>query len=178
MKSTLNTQADVKSLINILLNQVLDKENYNLTVEGEIHFDECEPDEEGYLIGSFKFIPWGADAFQCMQSLFENTVETDYISIDVTVHNLQEPVEATAPPKKDVTEDNVRTVFNETFLMLDTARSAGAMYVGDNGAYMLDYMDITEAERNTIVAVWTEAFTRDSFIYNEYRGNCMMLHIS
>lgn len=179
MNTVLNTQADVKELINILLNQVLDKENYDMKVEGEIHFDECEPDEEGYVIGNFTFVPWGADAFQVMQSLFENTVEADYISIDVTVHNMQAPIEKTAPPKRDVTEDNVRDVFNESFQTLDNCRSAGAMYVGDNGAYMMDYMDITEAEQNTIIAFWEEAFTRDSFIHHNYDGNGnMILHIS
>jgi len=175
MKTVLNTKASVKSLVNILLNQVLDKENYDLKVEGEIHFDECEPDEPGYVMGNFTFLPWGADAFQCMQSLLETTVDENYISIEVTVHNIQEPIEE---PKLAVTEDNVRTTFDETFKTLDEARSAGSMYVGDNGAFMLDYMDVTEEERNTIVAFWEKSFTRDSFIHHKYDGNNMILHIS
>jgi hypothetical protein len=178
MKSNLKSEADVKNIINILLNQVLDKENYELRVHGEIHFEECEPEELGYVIGSFTFQPWGADAFQCMQTMLENVVQDDYISIELDIENMQEPVEPCKPVYSSITEDNVREHFNRTFSLLDDSRSAGAFYVGDNGAYMCDYMDITPDEVAVITEAWKQAFTGDSFITNEYRGNCLMIHIS
>ena len=178
MKRELKTSADVKSIINILLNQVLEKENYDLKVEAEVHFDECEPTEDGYIMGNATFLPWGADAFNVMQEFLENTVSADYISVELNIHNLQEPVEEATRFKREITEEIVREHFNLTFSALDDSRSAGAFYVGDNGAYMCDYMDITKEEAEMILVNWAEAFTSDAFIAHEYRGNCMMIHIS
>jgi hypothetical protein len=123
-------------------------------------------------------MPWGADAFQCMQTMLESTVQDDYISIELNIENLQEPAEPSKPTYILITEDNVREHFNMTFNLLDDSRSAGAFYVGDNGAYMCDYMDITPDEATLLTEAWEQAFTRDSFITTEYRGNCLMIHIS
>lgn len=181
MNVTLNTQEEVRKLVNILLNQVLDKENYDMKVHVKICFVECEEDEPGYDMGSCTFIPWGADAFNVMQEFFENTVSPDYINLIVDVENIQEPIQETAEINKQVTqvtEENVRKLFNETFTNLDTARTAGSMYVGDNGAFLLDYLDVTEGEKAGLVARWTQEFGPNSFVTVQYNGNCLQIHIS
>lgn len=176
MKQVLTNAAEVKSLIDILLNQVLDKENYDLKVHGEIHFDECEPDEEGYVMGKFSFFPWGADAFQTMQHMLEQTVQDNYISIELFIENLQTPVEATKPHLREITEDNVRAFFNESFSGLDEVRTAGSMYVGDNGAFIVDYLDVSDGEKAGLVVLWESAFGKNSFTTIQYNGG-MQLHL-
>lgn len=88
MKKELKTEADVGALEEILLNQVLDKQNYGIVVSCEIHFDECEPTEEGYIVGKMEFFPWGADAFDTMENILRATVQPEYMSISVTVSNM------------------------------------------------------------------------------------------
>ena len=50
-----------------------------------------------------------------------------------------------------ITEDNIRDTFNWTFSQLDENRSAGAMFVGDNGCFLLRYFDITDTERDFLI---------------------------
>lgn len=88
MKTELKTTEDVQALEKILLNQVLDKTNYDLAVVCEIHFDECEPTEEGYVVGKMEFFPWGADAFDTMENILRTTVQPKYMSIAVEVKNM------------------------------------------------------------------------------------------
>lgn len=59
-------------------------------------------------------------------------------------------------------EDEVREHFNITFAKLDECRSAGSMYVGDNGAYILQYLDVNEVERTMITAYWKDAYPKFS----------------
>jgi hypothetical protein len=85
----LTTSGEVKELVNRLLNQVLDKENYEMIVNCSVHFDECEPGDCGYVLAKTTFYPWGADAFQVMQEFLENTVSCNYISVEVHVENIK-----------------------------------------------------------------------------------------
>ena len=144
----LKTTEDVKAILAVLLNQVLDKQNYDLVVAGEIHFEECEPDELGYVVGSFSFSPWGADAFDCMENMISKTVQENYMSIVLNVTNVQIEL-----------EERVRDYFNETFKGLDEARSAGTIYVGDNGECIARYLDVDAQQLADIIANWERDFS-------------------
>lgn len=179
MKTILNTAADVRRINSILLDQVMEKQNYDIKVHCNICYVECEPGDAGYDMGSCTFLPWGADAYNVMTEFFENTVSEDYINLELTIDNLQEPVvEAAFYKRRPITEDNVREFFNVTFSYLDDAKSAGAVYVGDNGAYILDYIDITQEQAEKILTQCREAFGGDSCIGLGYHDNCFQIHIS
>ena len=75
-----------------------------------------------------------------------------------------------------VTEENVRKEFNLAFCQLDPSRSAGSMYVGDNGTYILEFLDIEEEEKNMIIA-WFLAGFKDISLSDQFINDTLMLHI-
>jgi hypothetical protein len=135
----LKTETDVNVMINTILDQVMNQQNYDMVVDCVIHFEECEPQDIGYVIGTLQFNPWGADAFEVMESCIRKVVSPDFMSIAITVNNVQISF-----------EDEVRALFNSTFTKLDENKSAGSMYVGDNSCFILQYLDTTEDEQNMI----------------------------
>jgi hypothetical protein len=178
MQRTINSPLAAKSITSIILDQVMEKQNYDLKVHCKICFVECDPGEPGYDMGVCTFIPWGADAFQVMQGFIENTVDPNYIHLDITIENLQDPVkEVEFYKRRPVTEDNVRGFFNLTFSYLDKARSAGAIYVGDNGAYILDYLDVTQEECDKLREQWLEAFGPNCSYSHKYQERSFQIHI-
>ena len=166
LKVELKNEADVKAVLATLLHQVLDKQNYELVVAGEIHFDECEPTEEGYVVGSFSFHPWGADAFDCMENIITKTVQPAYMSIALTVEGLQATF-----------EEEVREAFDTSFAKLDDCKSAGSMYVGDNGAFILQYLDTTEDEQNMVWDYLKETFAAKHAMQKNPNGSTMLVEI-
>ena len=55
-------------------------------------------------------------------------------------------------------EDRVRAYFNDTFKDLDECRSAGTVYVGDNGECIVRYLDVEVQQLADILASWGEQF--------------------
>jgi hypothetical protein len=98
---------------------------------------------------------------------------------DFYLENGIDMISACKKEPKDLSEfneDNVREHFNTTFSKLDDCKSAGSMYVGDNGSYILRYLDITELEQDMILSYWKEAYPKAD-IYLDTDDNNLDINI-
>ena len=99
---------------------------------------------------------------------FVHFMETAENSVQVELNRLRHDDEflnqlvakhITPPFQLEVTEEHVRDTFNWTFSQLDDCRSAGTMYVGDNGCFLLRYYDISEKETAFLVQSIQKCFS-------------------
>jgi hypothetical protein len=162
----LKTETDVNVAIAAILEQIMDKLNYEMAVTAVIHFEEIDPQDIGYVVGTMHFHPWGADAFECMEESIRRVVSPDHMSIALTVENMQ-----------STQEEDVHEAFNRTFNKLDDCRSAGTVYVGGNGGYILRYLDVNSAERDVIWNDLKDEFAENHCLRKTTDGNNLDVEI-
>ncbi len=76
----------------------------------------------------------------------------------------------------EVNEENLRKEFDSVFSQLEECRSSGSIYIGDNGTYLLEFLDITEKEKNMIITWFTERF-KNIQLTKRFFGRTLLLHI-
>lgn len=74
-------------------------------------------------------------------------------------------------------EDKVREIFNLSFAELDDCKSAGSFYTGDNGAFILQYLDTTEDEQDTIWNILKDNLAAKHCMQKTPQGSSMLVEI-
>lgn len=55
-------------------------------------------------------------------------------------------------------EEYARAEYNKIFSLLDDTKSAGSFYIGDNGCFMLEFLEINNAELEMLKAALLDSF--------------------
>jgi hypothetical protein len=74
-------------------------------------------------------------------------------------------------------EDRMREIFNLTFASLDDCKSAGSFYTGDNGAFILQYLDTTEAEQEVVWNILKDKLAAKHCMQKTRQGSTMLVEI-
>lgn len=63
-------------------------------------------------------------------------------------------------------EDYAREQFNRAFRLLDEYKSAGSFYVGDNGCYLMEFLDVSLAETDKLRKQLETVFNSDDLYFS------------
>ena len=64
-------------------------------------------------------------------------------------------------------EDRVRNAYNRAFALLEEYKSAGSFYTGDNGCYILEFLDVNSVEQAEVISCIEAALNEDFALCTE-----------
>ena len=77
----------------------------------------------------------------------------------------------------DHAEDNIRETFNSSFSLLQEAKSAGSIYAGDNGCYILEFLDVNEREQCLVLNYLEKHLSASHCLTPYYKENSLQVFV-